>query len=965
MRLPILLAFTLLPFIATAQTAITVTSLAQLQAAATTPNATITLAPGTYWLTGPTTRPSPSTDYPIFLDLAGANTTYVFTGVTLKVDTRQLAGYGRVYGHGDTVRVLQVSGANTVVNGLTLSMEHVAMNGTDTWGNPRQYTADWSTTLVELIGSGVTVKNCTFTTGGSFPYGYGDAFGKGGRPADANGVTNAAWIDHRKQSGIRIGKGASGVALDTVTLNMRSFGHGIFMQDGASDILIKNCSVLGDTTASSDTVIAHPVYQQWGFATYGTPMPAGIKLSKHEDAIRVYVNTDSATNGWPQYINNLTVQNCRIERMRDALATGDMTGFLRVTGTEAYGCEQAFTPSSLATENTFTACKGDAVNGPLVFFRRSATNVTMSVELAGTSAPVGRWPVALISGSGHTLTLTRTAAAGLYPADAYINCSQGWREWRHAPPADIDALGTGNVSATTTGCTITNQTGLPLVFGPNATGNTATSTGGVLNKGSANTYTGTTLVPALATVTDTWGSYTVFSGAQAANDLNALGGFNADAGTIVSPGATLTIGTGLQFQGEALALGGTLASPGAAANTTRFNSSATAAIALTSDAVMSVTDAANQFLVGPISGTGNLTKTGPGELVMESNANTFAGNLTVSAGKITARANKAVHGLFVSAGAFFRGQASLSVNQAATDQTVLDGTLVVNNRGAADTNAHTVNLGRLTGSGLITSTTASTLGTVVVAGESRFDGVIEKTLGLTKTGAATTLVLTGTHTYTGPTLVSAGVLAVSGQLPSATALTLSSGATLTRDLSLGALQVGTLASTAGALVRPTGVPAGFDSRRAYSWPLLSATTITGTAPTLDASALPATTGTYALVATATALTLTHTPAPYAAWQLIQAIPAGTAKTADSNGDGLPDLINYAIATGPTFATAANRLTITFDRLRSELTYIVEGSSDLVTWTVIATNPGVAGSTITVSDVATYTPRRFLRLRVTM
>ncbi len=948
---------------------ITVGSIAALQSVANIPNAVVTLSPGTYWLTGPTTRPAPTPDYPIFLDLAGANTSYVFTGVTLKVDTRELRGYGRVNGHRDTVRVLQVSGQNATVDGLTLQMEHVAMNGTDTWGNPKQYTADWSTTLVELIGSGVTVKNCSFTTGGSFPYGYGDAFGKGGRPTDAEGVTNAAWIDHRKQSGIRIGKAAAGVTLDDVTLNMRSYGHGIFMQDGASDIVIKNSSVLGDTLADSDTVIAHPVYQQWGFATYGEKIPSGIRLSKHEDAIRVYINDDSATNGWPQYIHNLTVQNCRVERMRDALATGDMTGFLRVTGTEAYGCEQAFTPSSLASENTFTACKGDAVNGPLVFFRRSSTNASIQVDLAGAGSPVGNWPVALISGAGNTVTLTRSAAAGLYPDTAYINVSQAWREWRHAPAADIDAAVSGSVAAASSGNTITNQTGLPLVFGKNAANNTASSDGGVINKGSGNTYTGTTLVPAQRVVTDTWGSYTVFSGNLTATSTSSLGGTAADAGTIVAPGATLVINAGLAFQGEPLALGGTLASPGASANTTRFNSTGTALITLAGDAVIGVTTAANQFLVGPVAGAGNLLKTGPGTLVMEDAANTFTGSLTLSAGAITARANKAVGDLSIAAGATFNGNASLSVNQPASARTTLAGTLVVNVRN--DSSVHTVNLGRLSGSGIITST-GTGVGTVVVAGESAFAGVISGPLGLTKTGATTTLALSGNHTYTGPTLVSAGVLAVSGRLPYATALTLASGATLARDLSLDALGVGAFTGETGAFVRPSGAPADFDLRQSYAWPLVSATSLSGARPTLDASALPATTGAYSMSASGGTLSVVHTPAPYAAWQFARGIPAASPVTADHDANGQADLLDYALSSSTIPANPNVRITniagglaLTFQRARAELTYEVEGSSDLSLWTTIASNPGEVGVEVTVSDPVPLSSasRRFMRLRV--
>ncbi len=709
----------LLPFAAAAHTAINVSTLAELRAVAATPDATITLAPGTYWLTGPTTRPSPAPDHPIFLDLSGANTTFVFTGVTLLVDTRELRGYGRVYGHSDTVRVLQISGENSTVTGLVLTVENVAMNGADAWGAPREYTADWSTTLVEVIGDGVTLRDSTFTTRGSYPYGYGDAFGKGGRPADAEGVTNAAWIDHRKHSGIRIGRGASGVTLDGVTLHMRTFGHGIFMQDGVSNITIRDCAVLGDALADSDTVIAHPVYRQWGFATYRQPIPAGIRLSRHEDGIRNYINASHATNGWPQHVHNLTIERTRVERMRDGFATGDMTGILRVSDSASFGCEQGFTPSQFASENTFTACKGDAVNGPLVFFRRSAAGVTMEVELAGDSAPVGDWPVALIGGSGHTITLTRSSPPGLYPENVYVNVSQGWREWRHRPPSDIDVSAFGNASAASSGCTIANLTGLPLVFGKNATGNTAVSPGGVLNKGSGNTYVGPTLVPGPLVVIDTWGEHTVWSG-------------------------------------------------------------------------------------------------------------------------------------------------------------------------------------------------------VLVAG---------------------------------------------ADLPEETTITLAAGGTLARDVSLGVLRVDAFVGDADAWLRPSITPDDFDPRRSRAWPVLVASSIVGPAPALDASVLPEADGEFALEASDTALTLTYTPAPFAAWQYEHGVPAGTPPQADGDGDGRVDWLQFALAGEPLAERGETGLAITFTRLRAELIYHVEASSDLVGWTVVATNPGVVGEPVTVADPEPAA-RRFLRVRVT-
>lgn len=49
---------------------------------------------------------------------------------------------------------------------------------------------------------------------------------------------------------------------------------------------------------------------------------------------------------------------------------------------------------------------------------------------------------------------------------------------------------------------------------------------------------------------------------------------------------------------------------------------------------------------------------------------------------------------------------------------------------------------------------------------------------------------------------------------------------------------------------------------------------------------------------------------------------------------------------------------------SELTYTVEGSDDMITWSSIAANPGTAGETVTVTDTApTSAKKRFIRLKV--
>jgi len=99
-----------------------------------------------------------------------------------------------------------------------------------------------------------------------------------------------------------------------------------------------------------------------------------------------------------------------------------------------------------------------------------------------------------------------------------------------------------------------------------------------------------------------------------------------------------------------------------------------------------------------------------------------------------------------------------------------------------------------------------------------------------------------------------------------------------------------------------------------------------------------------------------------------------ANLADPDGDGAPNLVEYALGSLPTSAGSLpghrhaminERLTLTFNRVRSDVTYLVEASSDLAAWAVIATNPGTVSPSVPVTvELSTATPHRFLRLRIT-
>ena len=487
------------------RTAVTVDSIEELRQYLDREYHDITMAPGTYWMTGPTTRPAGSKEGGRFLDFRGEHSKYVFTDVHLKVDTQELYGYGSTY----SVHMLHVTGDNITVDGLTLSMEKLTLQGKDKYGYDMEWFNKAECSLVRVIGSNTTIKNCEFTTGGSYPYGYGDAFGKGLRPVDENGVTHAAWSAPKKMSGFLITEGASDVKVENVTLNMKSFGHGFYIQLGAKDIEYINCTVNGDDMADSDDIIAHPEYQKWGFASYSEPIPSDIRISKHEGGIRAYYNDDYQTNGYPERVKNVTIDNCRIERMRDATAFGDAAGYLRVSNTEVYECEMGFGTNGFGTENTFTNCKGDALNGPLIYFQRSVADnsTSMEIELTGDCPGKGIWPIALISGNDNEITLTSSAKPGVYSKGAYVNLSQKWREWRHRPDFDIDAEQSNHYAESSTGNTILNYTDQILVFGENATNNTGCeSSGPVIDKGSGNSYLGSDLVSGLIEVQDTWSS---------------------------------------------------------------------------------------------------------------------------------------------------------------------------------------------------------------------------------------------------------------------------------------------------------------------------------------------------------------------------------------------------------------------------------------------------------------------------
>jgi hypothetical protein len=123
------------------------------------------------------------------------------------------------------------------------------------------------------------------------------------------------------------------------------------------------------------------------------------------------------------------------------------------------------------------------------------------------------------------------------------------------------------------------------------------------------------------------------------------------------------------------------------------------------------------------------------------------------------------------------------------------------------------------------------------------------------------------------------------------------------------------------------------------------------------------------------------PETYGFWKLARLGDANAPDEGDPDGDGISNLMEYALDLNPISADAGGLpqsqavadpagqpagayQALAFLRARSDLTYEVLQSSDLMQWTVVQTNPGTVGQTVTVLRPVSGT-KGFLRLRVTI
>ena len=243
-----------------------------------------------------------------------------------------------------------------------------------------------------MDGANNRIEGLKLTTIGSYPYGYGELFGKGGGPV----------IRHRKKSSILV-RGDLNV-LHGCDVVQRSFGHGIFMQ-GAHQPTISKCTVTGEMR-STDDVLAEkgtPAAKVNFESTWGYKVPPGHTISLNEAGIRAYEDGMTYVNGetLARKTENPRALNCTIKNMRSGVMLHQAKGKKLIRGCTVTGCSTSFSIGS----GDISGCSADVQFGPVFVLGAKDRNVNADITLLPFKGEPNNTSgqAAIIAGKGHTI----------------------------------------------------------------------------------------------------------------------------------------------------------------------------------------------------------------------------------------------------------------------------------------------------------------------------------------------------------------------------------------------------------------------------------------------------------------------------------------------------------------------------------------------------------------------------------
>ena len=391
------------------------------------------------------------------ISVTGSNNTYIFDDVKFEFDTQIFRQFGQA-----SVHEFHVLGNDNVFRGLT--MEDIGDTA------PLR-----SARAIMMDGADNLIENFTVTTRGSFPYGYGDIFGKG----------SARVINHRKHSGVLVRGDRN--HLKGLNLHMNTYGHGIFVQ-GGRDIIIEDCYVEGElstvsavlaergTGSAADDVNFETI---WGYNL--DELTEDYHFSLQEDGIRAYSTGGIYGTDDNRDTGNITVLNSTVKFMRSGVTLGLGRGDSYVENCTALGTESGFWVGS---NGTIKNSRGDSSVGPL--YSEDAARSGNEIELTlldNVVAKIGNTPTIYLAGDRHTMTLkdgTTTFNPEFNLLVGGTRYGHRWLEGSDEEPLRREA----------TRITLDNQTPYAVTLGDTSSDNDVESCGHVIDDGDDNSVSG-------------------------------------------------------------------------------------------------------------------------------------------------------------------------------------------------------------------------------------------------------------------------------------------------------------------------------------------------------------------------------------------------------------------------------------------------------------------------------------------
>ncbi len=382
----------------------------------------------------------------------GNNSYYDFTDVVVEVEAQVYTNLDAKYREFINIQTI---GSNNVVKGMKLV--DIAK---PTDGPNRGYVN------VVLDGGSNCLEEVEVNSVGSYPYGYGELFGKGPRNV----------INHRKHCACLV-RGYQNHVLNCKIIH-NGYGHCLFMQ-AADKPVIEGCYIQSFMT-TTDNVLAEKGTdaERVGFMTYfGYKVPAGYTIAVSEEGIRAYNGGDTVVDGvkYKRGTSNVTIKNCYVKNARAGVTLTHATGSKYVENTTVVGCERGFCIGSGQIVN----CKADCQYGPALGVdyandRGMVADITILPNADLARSGNGSKHAAIIIGNNHKITLRRGAGLCLEDQELKINVGGDNRT--------IGMLGKDQ-NYPASNIEIINETGYPIVVDDNASNISGKSVGEVVDNG--------------------------------------------------------------------------------------------------------------------------------------------------------------------------------------------------------------------------------------------------------------------------------------------------------------------------------------------------------------------------------------------------------------------------------------------------------------------------------------------------